>query len=175
MKKQREILMAGTGGQGLVLMATLLAEAAMVDGNNVAQSQSYGVAQRGGFISAEVVLSRKEVVFQQVRTPDIILALHGVVGGRYDAAQVPVLFDSTLFSKELPQWHAVPFTQIARGLGVVKAANIVALGAMTALCDAVSMQALETVVRGKFRAEVAEANLKALHLGRDAALPYARA
>lgn len=175
MKTQREILMAGTGGQGLVLMATLLAEAAMVDGKNVAQSQSYGVAQRGGFISAEVVMSEGEVVFQQVRTPNIILALHGVVGARYDEATVPVLYDSTLFTKDLPRWCAVPFTQIARELGVVKAANIVALGAMTGLCDAVSIEALETVVRRKFRAEVAEANIKALHLGKEAAQPYAGA
>ncbi|MBG0776154.1 MAG: 2-oxoacid:acceptor oxidoreductase family protein [Desulfovibrionaceae bacterium] len=164
-----EIIMAGTGGQGLVLMATFLAQAAIADGNHVVQTQSYGVAQRGGFISAEVLVSPEEILFQQVRTPSVILALHGVVGARYDGAACPVICDSTLLSRDLPDWHGVPCTAIAGELGVPKAANIVALGALLAVHPVVSLQALEGVIRGKFKGAVGDSNMEAVRRGFAAA------
>lgn len=164
-----EILMAGSGGQGLVLMATLLGSAAIEAGMNVAQTQSYGVAQRGGFISAEVVASKGDVYYQCTRKPDVIVVLHGEVGSRYDKAMVPVIFDSTLFEKNLPGWHPIPFTAIARELGMVKAANIVALGALLRFLPAISTQNLETVVRRRFKGSAGDLNAKAIQRGYDAA------
>ncbi|MDR2573716.1 MAG: 2-oxoacid:acceptor oxidoreductase family protein [Desulfovibrio sp.] len=169
MMPRHEILMAGTGGQGLVLMATFLGEAAIEEGLNVAQTQSYGVAQRGGFISAEVVASKGEVYYQSTRKPDVILALHGVVGSRYDNATSPVIFDSTLFEKNLPGWRPVPFTSIAQDLGAVKAANIVALGALLRFLPAISVASLEKVVRKRFKGKLGELNAEAIKRGYEAA------
>lgn len=169
MNGTQEIIMAGTGGQGLVLMATFLAQAAIAEGRQVVQTQSYGVAQRGGFISAEVMVSPGEILFQQVRTPSVVLALHGVVGARYDAVEAPVIYDSTLFHKDLPHWYPVPCTAMANDLGVPKAANIVALGALLAMCPVVGVDALEGVLRGKFKGAVADSNMLALNKGLEAA------
>ena len=95
----KQIIMAGTGGQGLVSLATMLAESAISEGLNTIQTQSYGVAQRGGFISAEVLISDEEILFQQVRKPDVVTVLHSVVGNRYDNVDCPVVYDSTLVQK----------------------------------------------------------------------------
>ena len=75
-----EVLMAGTGGQGLVFCSSFLAEAAIKTGKNVVQTQSYGISQRGGFISAEVIIDDGEIMFQQVTKPDVIIAFCDVVG-----------------------------------------------------------------------------------------------
>ena len=75
-KKERyEIILAGSGGQGLVLAGIMLGEAAVLEGRNVVQTQSYGIASRGGLSLAEVIIDREEIIYQQVQEPDIILAL----------------------------------------------------------------------------------------------------
>ena len=74
-KRHFEVILAGTGGQGLILSGILLAEAAILEGKNVAQTQSYGIASRGGLSLAEVIIDTDEIIFQQVQNPDCILAL----------------------------------------------------------------------------------------------------
>lgn len=170
MSKMQEIIMAGTGGQGLVLMSTLLAQAAMSENFNVTQTQSYGVAQRGGFISTELLAGKEEILFQEVRKPTFIMALHGVVGNRYDASEAPVVYDSTLLSKNLPNWLGVPCTAMANELGVPKAANLVALGAMLALNPFIELASLENVIKARFRGEAGEKNIAAIRSGNAAAL-----
>ena len=59
-----EFILAGTGGQGLILAGILLAEAAMLDGRNVVQTQSYGIASRGGLSLAEVIIDDDEFIFK---------------------------------------------------------------------------------------------------------------
>ena len=54
-KSHSEIILAGTGGQGLILSGIILAEAAILEGKNVVQTQSYGIASRGGLSLAEVI------------------------------------------------------------------------------------------------------------------------
>lgn len=170
-----QILMAGTGGQGLVSMASSLAKAAIEEGKRVVQTQSYGVAQRGGFVSAEVLISDQEILYQQVRKPSIILVLHGVVGQRYDQLNdVPVLYDSTLIAdKALSNWHPVPFTQLAMDLGNVKTTNMLGLGALARVMPLVSLASLEAVARASFKGAVADLNVRACQLGYEAAGNFA--
>ena len=72
MKTHSELILAGTGGQGLILSGIMLAEAAMLEGKNVAQTQSYGIASRGGLSLAEVIVDEDEIIYQQVRAPDCV-------------------------------------------------------------------------------------------------------
>jgi len=57
MNMQTEIRLTGSGGQGLILGGIILAEAAILDGKNAIQSQSYGPEARGGASKAEVIIS----------------------------------------------------------------------------------------------------------------------
>ena len=74
-KTRYEVILAGSGGQGLVLSGIMLGEAAILEGKVVVQTQSYGIASRGGFSMAEVIIDQEEIVYQQVQEPDIVLTL----------------------------------------------------------------------------------------------------
>lgn len=171
-----EVLMAGTGGQGLVFCSSFLAEAAIGTGKNVVQTQSYGISQRGGFISAEVIVDDGEILFQQVARPDIVIALSEVVGSRYDAVDCPVVYDTDLMQpRSFPNWIGVPMLQIAEAAGAAKSANLAGLAAAMKLCGAVSLEDLLAVAQRKGRPEVAEKNMEVLRRGAEAAQAAGRA
>jgi 2-oxoglutarate ferredoxin oxidoreductase subunit gamma len=169
-----EVLMAGTGGQGLVFVASFLAEAGILSGQNVIQTQTYGISQRGGFISAEVILDKEEILFQQVIEPSIVLALSDVIGARYDAVTAPVVYDSSLMKeRNKPNWFAVPCTHIALEINAPKAVNLGGLGAAMGLCPAVSFQALCDMKQKKMKKDIAALNIEAIWRGMKAAVAFA--
>jgi len=55
MNRRKEIRLTGSGGQGLILAAIILGEAAAREGNHVVQTQAYGPEARGGASKAEVI------------------------------------------------------------------------------------------------------------------------
>src|SRR5512138_1508977 len=76
MDKRIEIRLAGEGGQGMILAGIILAEAAAVyDGKQVTQTQSYGPESRGGASRAEVVISEGEIDHPEVLCPNVVLTL----------------------------------------------------------------------------------------------------
>jgi 2-oxoglutarate ferredoxin oxidoreductase subunit gamma len=169
----REFILAGTGGQGLVLAGILLAEAAILDGRNVVQTQSYGIATRGGLSLAEVIIDDDEIIFQQVRKPDCVVALTEEAAAKYEAwaaKGVPVLYDSSLVkAREGPNFHGLAFTQAASDAGNSDSANIIALGTLAAGTRAVSLRSLERTIEERFRGQAREMNLRLLAMGGDLA------
>src|SRR5512139_2207985 len=76
MAKRTEIRLAGEGGQGMILAGIILAEAAAIyDGKQATQTQSYGPEARGGASRSEVVISDGEIDHPEVLSPDVVLAL----------------------------------------------------------------------------------------------------
>ena len=75
MQKREEIKLVGSGGQGVILASVILAEAAVMEGLNAAQSQSYGPEARGGACSAQAVITSGALGFPKVRIPTCLLAL----------------------------------------------------------------------------------------------------
>jgi 2-oxoglutarate ferredoxin oxidoreductase subunit gamma len=75
MKDRIEIRLGGSGGQGLILGGIILAEAAILDGKNAIQAQSYGPEARGGASKAEVIIADGEIAFPKVQNADVLLAL----------------------------------------------------------------------------------------------------
>jgi 2-oxoglutarate ferredoxin oxidoreductase subunit gamma len=168
-----EVILAGTGGQGLILAGILLAEAAILEGKNVVQTQSYGIASRGGLSLAEVIIDTEEIVFQQVQKPDCILALTEEAVKKYEtwaSKGVPILYDSTLVNaRTAPNLAGYAFTRKASDLGNESSVNLLALGTLAAKTGVVKIESLEQTVRKRFRGSAGE-NLKALAAGRDLAL-----
>jgi len=74
-KTRTEIRLAGTGGQGLITAGIILAEAAIYDGKNVVQSQSYGPEARGGASKAEVIIAEGPIYYPKTTWVDILLAM----------------------------------------------------------------------------------------------------
>lgn len=167
---QYEILMAGSGGQGLVFCASFLAEAAIAHGRNVVQTQSYGISQRGGFISAEVLMDEEEVLFQQVTRPDVIIALNEVVGTRYDGMPTPVVYDTSLMKpRSMANWLGVPMTEIAREVGTPKSANLAGLAAAMTVSGAMPLEVLLSIAERKGKPDVARLNMEVIRRGAAAA------
>jgi 2-oxoglutarate ferredoxin oxidoreductase subunit gamma len=169
-KKERyEIILAGSGGQGLVLAGIMLGEAAVLEGRNVVQTQSYGIASRGGLSLAEVIIDREEIIYQQVQEPDIILALTEEALEKYAVLAekgVRIFYDTTLVKRrEGANLTGYPFTKIASDLGNVGSVNILSLGTMTAAVQMVKTESLADVIRKRFQGKALEMNLQALRKG----------
>ena len=172
-RRHFEAILAGSGGQGLILSGILLAEAAMNEGRNVVQTQSYGIASRGGLSLAEVIVDDDEIVFQQVRRPDCVLALSEEAAAKFGgwaAKGVPVVYDDTIVAARSGE-HFVgrPFTQTASDLGAAGSINILALAAVAALTGVVQLASLEQLIRRNFRGAALETNLKVLAAGAELA------
>ena len=76
-------LLSGSGGQGIITMAILLAEAAVLHEGLVAvQSQSYGPEARGGATRSDVIISDSEIYFPKVNQPNVLVALTDEAAGK---------------------------------------------------------------------------------------------
>lgn len=167
-----EATLAGEGGQGIITAGVILAEAAVVAGLNVVQTQSYGPESRGGASRAEVVISEGEIDFPKVTRADVLLAMTSEACRRY----VGKLKEGGLLIADEDHVHDVPTgpyrvarVPIARiattELGRAIVANIVALGVVVALTEAVPVEALESAVLARVPKGTEELNRKALYRG----------
>ena len=130
-----EIRLSGSGGQGIILAAIILAEAAGIyEGYNVSQTQSYGPEARGGRCKAEVVISSRQIDYPKAVQLDMMLAMNQASCDAYCYDFKPnglLLIDAGLVDQvHTSRVVALPFTKIAREVaGLELAANMVALGA----------------------------------------------
>jgi 2-oxoglutarate ferredoxin oxidoreductase subunit gamma len=170
MKKERhEVIMAGSGGQGLVVSGIMLAEAVILEGKNVVQTVSYGIATRGGFSMAEVIIDREEIIFQQVQNADIVLALTEEAMEKFQplaGSGTGIFYDTTLVN-ERPGEHLYghPFTDMASRIGHAGMANIIALGCMAKMHGMVETESLAEVIKKRFSGKTLALNIEALKAG----------
>ena len=170
-----EIRLGGTGGQGLILMGIILAEAAgLYEGRYVAQTQSYGPEARGGSSKAEVVVSDEEIDYPKAASLDLLVAMSQKACDEFYGDLKPeglLLVDSTFVSQLPPvSTFRIPFTRIAREkFHREVVANIIALGALTELMPVVSASAMETAILGRVPKGTAQLNREAMEAGRAAA------
>ena len=170
---RQEIRLAGSGGQGIIMAAVVLAEAAGVhEGRQVSQTQSYGPEARGGTCKAEVVISDGPIDYPKVEMPDFLLAMNQASVNTYFGDLKPtglLIVDSTLVSKvPTAKTVSIPFTKIAREtFGTDLVANMIALGALGHLIQGISLESLEEALVARVPAGTEELNLKALRAGVD--------
>ena len=166
-----EVRLAGEGGQGMILAGVILAEAAAVyDGLNVVQTQSYGPEARGGASRSEVILAKGEIDYPKIMTADLLLCMSQEACDKfYEQVKEEglIVVDSNNVSR-IPSRRAVavPITEIAhKSTGRAITSSIVALGLIIGLTGVVSRHALEQAVRNRVPAGTEELNLKALAAG----------
>jgi 2-oxoglutarate ferredoxin oxidoreductase subunit gamma len=170
-----EIRLSGSGGQGIILMGIILAEAIGVyDGKYVAQTQSYGPEARGGSSKSEVIVSDEEIDYPKAMKPDLLLAMNQKSCDEFYPDLKPeglLIVDST-FVTQIPTTKAfqIPFTRIAREKFKREVvANIVALGALAQLSPLVSSKAMEAAVLARVPKGTEKLNRDALKAGMAAA------
>ncbi len=170
-----EIRFSGSGGQGLILSARILAAALVDQGHNVAQSQSYEPVSRGGLSRSDLVVSSGEAAYPLSSGLDYLLVLDGAAAQASDALlndDSLVLVDSELVPdppKGAFRTVALPFTETARALGNKRVANIVALSALVSLSGVCPEDVLERVAKSRTPPKFARLNMEALGAGREMA------
>jgi 2-oxoglutarate ferredoxin oxidoreductase subunit gamma len=169
-----EIRFSGSGGQGILLAAAIVAEAATALGKHVVQTQSYGPAARGGASKAEAIISDDEIDYPEVEAPDVSLCLSQAAYDKYARDTRPgglLVYDSglvepgdTLPGREL---RGIPFTEAAtQQLRKAVVANIVAVGALVEAAGLVPADAAEQAIVNRVPERFRELNVEAFRLGR---------
>jgi 2-oxoglutarate ferredoxin oxidoreductase subunit gamma len=172
MRGQRiELRIGGTGGQGLILSAKILADALAAGGKRVAQTQSYEPTSRGGFCSADLVVADGEVDFPLATALDCLVLLDRMAVKPSWPLLKPraLVIADTRLCPELPagdyQIHHLPLSRTALQLGSERVTNIVALGALAALSGIGDRNRLEQAVRAETPRGFFDLNMDALKAG----------
>lgn len=172
MAERVELCFGGFGGQGIVLMGTLLGSAAVKEGLWAAGSNSYGAQARGSACKAEVVLSSKPVDFPRVVEADLLVALSQEACERFS----PLLTVGGILIHDVPgvvpppgvDAVQVPIqgTKVAlEKLGSTQPVNMVFLGALAGMTALVSLAALVQAMEEIVSAGFVELNRRALEEG----------
>lgn len=176
---QKEVMFAGFGGQGILLMGDILAHAAMEAGLEVAWVPSYGPEMRGGTAYCLVVISDRAIGSPIIRNPLHLVAMNRPSLEKFAPLVKPsgvVVINSSLISigagRDDVDEIQIPANDIAKEIGSVKTANVVALAAFVARSNIVEFDLLRECVRKQFagREKLIPINLEALDQGRKAVL-----
>jgi 2-oxoglutarate ferredoxin oxidoreductase subunit gamma len=153
--KQQKLIIAGFGGQGILLAGKLLANAAMVAGKEVTYMPSYGAEVRGGTANCMVIISNEPVACPLISTPSSVITLNAASLKKFAPrlGQNGLLIYNKTASIEKPNSVAdgvtviaVPMDQIAFELGSPRCVNMVALGAYLAVREVVPLELLVEVL-----------------------------
>ncbi|MBN2546285.1 MAG: 2-oxoacid:acceptor oxidoreductase family protein [Spirochaetes bacterium] len=144
-----KIILAGFGGQGIILSGLLLAQAALLEGNEVTHYPAYGAEMRGGTCNCSVVISDKEISSPIVNKPDILLLFNQPSKNKFEAKCIPgakVLINNSLINEQALRNDISSFyidaTNTANKLGNIKIANMIMLGALSKITGIVKLDSL---------------------------------
>lgn len=174
MSKQREIIISGVGGQGMILCGTMIAEAAAIhDHKRTTLSSEYGVETRGTFAKSDVIVSDEEIFFPDVTEPDLIICLAQVAYERYSGKTGDTLIvyneaEVTPNPQQAAHEKGVNITQMAKELGHPAVVNIITMGIIVGLLDVVAVEGVEDALRrffGKKGEKLVALNCKAFEVG----------
>jgi 2-oxoglutarate ferredoxin oxidoreductase subunit gamma len=171
--KKIEIRISGLGGQGVVLAGQILGRAAVYDGKNVVQTQSYGAEARGSVAKSEVIISDDKIGFPMVRKCDILVAMNQEALDRHlnDVKEGSVLIVDSMYVKKIPEIKAkifkIPATEYAEKVfGDRIYANMLMLGALTEATKIVSGKAMKKAIQDAVAKNVVDINEKAYKKGK---------
>jgi 2-oxoglutarate ferredoxin oxidoreductase subunit gamma len=183
MDKRTEIRLAGEGGQGMILAGIILAEAAAIyDGKQATQTQSYGPEARGGASRSEVVISDGEIDHPEVLSADVVVALSQEAYKKFSKTVHPgglLIIDEDRVIIPEPA-NAPPGSTLPVGVNLIKipvvhlaqettGKTITANTVLVGLTGVVSKQAIEKAVTARAPKGTEEMNRKALEAGFAAA------
>lgn len=176
MNKNYEMRFTGSGGQGVILISIIMAEAAVLAGKHTTQSQAYGPEARGGSSKAETIICDDRIWFTKVQHPNFLLALTQKALDQYTRdlpADTIVMIDSTLsvpanVVENKNKVYSLPILATAtEKVGKSMVANIVAVGAINGALGLFDDQVMLDAVKLHIPAGTEELNLKAFNEGKN--------
>ena len=174
---EKNFIIAGFGGQGVLLAGMVLANSFMLDDKNVTWYPCYGAEMRGGTVNCEIVVSDAEVSSVHKSDTDYALVLNQQSFDKFVLRVKPggtIVANSTLVSESKPRndikYVYAPMGNIANDLGTNKVTNIVSLGVLSSVADIISKDALKLAIEkvlGEKKKDLLPLNMKALELGSE--------
>lgn len=189
MDKLHNLMFAGVGGQGSLLIAELTSMAAADAGYDVKQTEVHGVSQRGGSVETHVRFGKK--IYSPIVTPgeaDVVLALellealrfahyaypgkgiilvndHEIIPGSVSGAEDMYPHNAKAFLRD-KKMNVITLkaTQKAHELGDGRIANVVMLGALSTLID-IPSQSWQKALKLRLPTRYLDGNLKAFAAG----------
>jgi 2-oxoglutarate ferredoxin oxidoreductase subunit gamma len=165
------IIIAGAGGQGIMLLGKVLAEAAMLEGKFVTWLPAYGAEVRGGKAFCMVIISDKEIGSPYISKADSLIIMNepSLIHFKNRLEEKGLLVLNSSLAKGFKEL-GYPFTDVALKLGNLKVANMVALGSYLALKNTLSRKTITEVMKKmapKDNPQLFEINQKAFIAGGD--------
>lgn len=172
---EKSVIIAGFGGQGILLAGEVLANAFMIGGKNVTWFPCYGAEMRGGTVNCEIVVSDEEVSAVNKKETDFLIALNQLSFDRFLSKIAKggwVIANSSLVKEFKPRadinYLFAPINAMALKLGEMKISNIVSLGILAKISELTSVENLHKaldMVLPEHRKNLLPLNLKALEAG----------
>jgi 2-oxoisovalerate ferredoxin oxidoreductase beta subunit len=148
------VRVAGFGGQGVLLLGEVLAEAGLDAGLEVSWLPSYGPEMRSGTSNCHVRISREPIDSPLVSAPNVLVAMNEPSLRKFDTKVQPggwVIYNGDSFPPECARQDvhvlALPFTRIADELGDSRAANMVMLGALLEIKGGLPQASIDAALR----------------------------
>jgi len=146
-----DVIMAGFGGQGIMLIGDILAYAAMYEGKRLTYMPTYGVEMRGGTANCTIMVSDEEIGSPMTGHPYSVIVMNGPSLAKFQPRVRPggfllvntSLVDSTQVNRSDIDVLLLPANEVALELGNDKVANMVALGGYVERTQVVSMESIK--------------------------------
>ena len=171
--ERSRLVFSGSGGQGVITAAIILAEAAVIHENmNATQSQSYGAAARGGSTRSDIIISSSDIHFPMVNQPNILVTLTQEAYNRYSSIIRPgglLLVDSRFVEheKKVDAKHIslAMYETVMERIGRPIVFNICMLGTLIGVTELLKPESIMAVLKTKVPPDYLEMNQKALDIG----------
>jgi 2-oxoglutarate ferredoxin oxidoreductase subunit gamma len=171
----KEILIAGFGGQGILFSGKFLAYEGLIDGKEVSWLPSYGPEMRGGTANCSIIISDSAVGSPIVSNPDILIAMNLPSLDKYEnetKAGGQIFVDSSLIDRKVEredvETYYIPATKMASDEGLTGLANMIIIGHMIAKSGIVPEENIEKAMHKvvpSAKQNMFDLNMKAVKLG----------
>ncbi len=171
--KHTRIVFSGSGGQGVITAAIILAEAAVIHENkNATQSQTYGAAARGGATRSDIIISENVIDFPMVKQPNVLVCLTQEAYTTFSPIIRPggtLLTDSryvkTAKKVDAKQLGLPMYDRVMKEIGKPIVFNICVLGALVGLTGILKPASVMAAVGDRVPPDFIDMNKKALEIG----------
>ncbi len=169
------VRVAGFGGQGVLLLGEVLAEAGLDAGLEVSWLPSYGPEMRSGTSNCHVRVSSQPIDSPLVTLPDVLVAMNEPSLRKFDASVRPggwVIYNGDIFPPDCERKDvhvlALPFTHLADELGDARASNMIMLGALLEITRVLPQTSIDAALRKLIKhAKWVDLDERALARGRE--------
>ena len=167
------MVFSGSGGQGVITAAIILAEAAVIyNGLNAVQSQSYGAEARGGATRSDIIISDTIIHYPKVIQPNVLVCLTQEAYNKFYSIIRPggLLISDTRYVQtekkvDAQQKEIAMYDSVIDKIGKPIVFNICMLGAVIAITELIDPESIMKALENRIPPDFLEMNRKALEIG----------